>query len=101
MSELALIDIEGFVQKHGSRNCARIMSMLGKKQPFVEAMQSEVGQQILKEAVTRLEILLEKGFENTATDDEKAEYRVLKKIVENWSSQIATYNKGVKRLKQK
>jgi hypothetical protein len=99
MDNFALDDLEKYVARHGSRNATRVMSMLGKKLPFVEAIKSEIGQELLKDAIAKLEILLEKGFENTATDDEKAEYRVLKSIVETWSKRIALYTKGVKKLK--
>jgi len=101
MDNFDLADLESYVARHGSRNAARVMSMLGKKLPFVEAIKSEIGQELLKDAIAKLEILLGKGFENTATDDEKAEYRVLKSIIETWSKRIALYTKGVKKLRNK
>jgi len=77
---------------------ARTLSILGHFQPFVEAMQSQIGKEILGDAITLHEELLQKVGALTATDDEKMEYRILQKIIYRWSERIARYEKAMNEL---
>lgn len=96
--------IERYAKKHGSSSCARIMSVLGKKQPFYEAIRTEIGQELLKDVIQKLEILLEKSIlddvKDPMTDNDKAEYRILKNLAETWAGRIHTYRNKVKKLKR-
>jgi len=96
--------LENFVRKHGAKSCARIMSVLGKKQPFYQAIRSEVGQELLKDVINRLEIILDKYIKddpkNKVTDAEHAEYRVLFNLAETWSVRIQRYLNKIQKLKQ-
>jgi hypothetical protein len=77
---------------------ARTLSILGKHQPFVEAMQSQVGKEILNEAVLLHEHLLLKVGSLTATDEEKMEYKNLQTIIYRWSEKIVRYEKAMSEL---
>lgn len=96
--------LKEYTERHSPKSCARIMSILGKKQPFYQAIRSEIGQELLKDVIYRLELLLEKIIEDDPnkkiTNQEKTEYRVLKKIAETWSLRIQKYLDKVDKLKR-
>lgn len=96
--------IENYTKKHGSQSCARIMSVLGKKQPFYEAIRTDIGQELLKDVIQKMEILLEKAIvddpTNPMTDADKAEYRVLKNLAETWANRIHSYRGKIQKLKE-
>jgi hypothetical protein len=77
---------------------AKTLSILGHFQPFMEAMQSPLGKEILNDAITVHEELLQKVGSLTATDDEKMEYKNLQKIIYRWSERIARYEKAMSEL---
>jgi hypothetical protein len=91
--------LEDYVGRHNPQKCARIMSVLGKKQPFYQAIRSDIGKELLKDVIVRLETLLEKAIDDTITSNEKAEYRVLKGLADTWSTRIHTYLGKIHKLK--
>jgi hypothetical protein len=91
--------IEDYVARHNSKSCARVMSVLGKKQPFYQAIRSEIGKELLKDVIVRMETLLEKAIDDEITDKEKAEYRVLKGLAETWATRIHGYLGKIHKLK--
>lgn len=95
--------IEDYAKKHGARSCARIMSVLGKKRPFYDAIRTELGLELLKDNIIRLEDLLEKQIEkpDEMTDDDRVEYKVLKRITETWAGRIKSYVDKIDKLKER
>ncbi|MHC4728106.1 MAG: hypothetical protein ACYS17_12860 [Planctomycetota bacterium] len=89
--DLKLSDIERHKQRHGPRKTAQIMSRLGKKHKFVEAVKTPVGEQLLKDMMVRMDDLLEKNLRQKMTDRERIEYEVLEKLSETWISRIYSY----------
>jgi len=84
--------------KRKGRAGSQTLSVLGKYQPFIEAINSEIGQQILKDAIGLHESLLFKVADLTATPDETMEYKAIRKIILKWSERIATYDKALAEL---
>lgn len=95
--------IEDYAKKHGSRSCARIMSVLGKKRPFYDAIRTEIGQELLKDNIIRLEELLDKQIEkpDEMTNDDRVEYKVLKRLTETWAGRIKSYVGKIDKLKER
>ena len=91
--------IEDYVKRHNAKSCTRIMSVLGKKQPFYQAIRTEIGRELLKDMIMKLEQLLEKAINDDITEKEKAEYRVLKELSETWAIRIHAYLQKVHKLK--
>jgi hypothetical protein len=91
-------EIEQFLKTHGRRGIATL-STLGKLQPFVECMESELGQALLGGLILRHEELLNKISELNATDEDKMEFKVTKRILIDLSTQIAEYNRKLKVIK--
>lgn len=84
--------IENFIQKHGKK-ASQILSALGKSQPFIEAIQTNIGQELLKDALEMIQERLDKIINEEATELEKAEYRVLRTITTRWVDKINNHTK--------
>ena len=87
--------------KRKGRAGSQTLSVLGKSQPFMEAIKSEIGQQLLKDAVGLHESLLFKVADLTATPEETMEYRAVRKIILKWSDRIALYEKNMAEVVKK
>ena len=66
-----------FIAKYG-RRASLTVNKLGGLVPFITAMNSSVGRELLKDDVDRMDVLLEKVYQETANDQEKAEFRYLR-----------------------
>lgn len=85
-----LEDIAGFLSKTGKRG-AQTLDVLGKYQPFVTAISSPIGWELLKDDIARHEELLEKIYNETGTPQELAEFRYLKYRLRKVSDRINLY----------
>jgi len=99
-NEITLEIIEEHARKHGRKGTAQLMSVLGRKQPMFQALtKSESVKIILKNAMGRMNELLDKIIEDKCSIEEKHEYNSLMKIFGDWSTELDTYNKHYKKLK--
>jgi len=101
-TNLALRDIERYLQTTGKRG-AMVLSLLGRlNSHFAAIVETEVGRELLSLDIARTEELLIKIYEETATEEEKAEFRYLKKIrLPRQIELIKTYLDKLKEVKEK
>lgn len=93
----SLNDLNDFLRRKGKKG-STILSILGKLEPFVSAMQTEVGFEILKDDIARLEDLSIKIYNEQATEMEMAEFRYLKGRIEKVQSRINLYIEKLKEI---
>ena len=84
--------------KRKGRAGSQTLSILGKYQPFQEAINSEIGKEILRDAIVIHESLLIKVADLTATPEETMEYKAVRKIIIRWSERIAKYQKSLEEI---
>ena len=77
---------------------SRTLSVLGHFQPFVDAINSPIGKELLKDAMDLHDSLLNKVADLDATPQETMEYRAVRKIIYAWSERIARYEKSLAEL---
>jgi hypothetical protein len=96
-------EVEQFILSYGRHRDEgrRLIEALQKKRPFVEAIQSEVGMELLKDLLVVMNKLLSQIIDNTATEDEKAEYRVCYNLLITWAERLQSYNDSVGNVRQK
>jgi hypothetical protein len=80
------------------KNGKMTLSVLGHFQPFVEAVDTEIGKELLQDAINLHEMLLMKVADLTATPEETMEYKAVRKIIRAWSERIARYEKAMAEL---
>jgi len=95
---LDLEKVERFLFKAGKRG-AQLLSVLSKQQSFIRAIESEIGRELLKDALSITEGLLEKIISEEAVEAERAEYRAFKKILITWAQRIETYQRNLEKIK--
>jgi hypothetical protein len=64
---------------------------LGKGQQHLNALQTPVGQEMLRELQSRWGMLLEKVVNKEATEEERIEYIVVNGMLQTYSKKIAAY----------
>jgi hypothetical protein len=100
MDDITLTEIEKFLKMTRVRG-GQIITILGRLHPNFETyMNTEVGRELLKRDVERCDELLEKIYLETSTDLERAEFRLLKKRIEEIFTKVQNYMKNVNVIKQ-
>jgi hypothetical protein len=95
--KLNAVDVEEYLKRFGKQG-TMVLSTLGKLQPFVACMESEIGKEILANIIQRYEILMEKVVDMAATDAERVELKVTKQMILAFANQIQAYNARVERV---
>jgi len=93
-------EIETYLKKMGQHGM-QTLSTLGKLQPFAECMETDLGKVLLEGLVNRHEELLDKISELQVTDEEKIEFKVIKRMILDFASKINLYNNRVETIKKK
>ncbi len=75
-----------------------LLSVLGRQSKLYQALETDVGQEILHTALKRAEALLKKVVEEEASAQELAEYRVLKTILFEWALKIDEFYKNLNKI---
>jgi len=86
--------VNRFLKTHGQK-AARVVEILAKKEKFKAAIETDVGKEIMIDAINRMEELLEKVLDEKETPQEKAEFRALRGIVDKWQGKLADYSKAL------
>jgi hypothetical protein len=97
--EITFEQLKKFMAVHGEKG-SKTLSIAGKLKPFYTALNTEIGQIILNDLLIKMEVLLDKIIEESATKKDLAEYRVVRKLLINWSNKIALYEETKKKIKE-
>jgi len=84
--------VNQFVETH-KKHAARVLDILGKRTPFIEALKSEVGRELLNECAIEMELILDKLIDETADEKDRADFRSYKRIATRWAEKVNEYNK--------
>lgn len=98
MERPSLNEIQEFLRNKGKKGEMAI-TLLGKLEPFMQAIQTEVGWELLRDDIARYEELLMKMESETATQQELAEFRYLKIRTTRIAERVNRYVNSLKEIK--
>lgn len=75
-----------------------LIQSLGKGAKFLNAFESAVGQELLKDATERMQRILLLVIDLKAEEKDLAEYRALRDITKKWLGKVAKYQEDMKKL---
>ena len=81
-------------RKMGHENASKLLSALGRDKQFLNAVETPVGQELLKDAVSSIEDKLVLWLQNKATDEDRAETKAYLSIINKWQATINRYYKN-------
>ena len=79
-----------YVKTRGKRG-QRTIEILGRNLKFLDAFNTPVGFEILKDLCQMHEQMFDKIAALTASDEDKIRYKVLQELINRWSESIAAY----------
>lgn len=97
--EITLEQIDKFLAVHGNKGI-KVLSLVGQLRTFKEAINSGIGRELLNDLMVKMELLLPKIIELSASKNELAEYRVMKSLMDKWSKKIILFEKVKKTIKE-
>ncbi len=77
----------------------RTLSFLGKNKGVIDALETEVGKEILEFMAVRHEELMAKVLDGGASAEESAERKALQGLIEKFADKINKYYKALEYLK--
>jgi len=89
--------IELYVSKLQERG-EKTLRILGKKQEFIDAVNSKIGRELLGELIDKHEDLFKKIASTESTVNDKIEFQVVGAILASWAGKIAKYDKKCKEI---
>ncbi len=98
MDNITPTDIERFVAKEGKK-AQRTLSILGKNEQLLKAIQTPIGQELLSDALQNIDFLLEKIIDEKADEKDKADYRALRTLTIRWTEKIQAYQEALHKVK--
>ena len=98
MDSVTLEQIERFQMRHRVR-APIVLSALGQNHDFMAAIESDVGQELLKDLIIMMEEKAQKIANETANDLDRADYRAFKRLSIQWMERINNYNRNIHDIK--
>ena len=90
-----------YLKTRGGAAGGRTLRILGENLKFIDALNTEIGFELLKDLVERHESLLMKIGKVEATDEEKIEYKLCQHMINRWAGRIATYTETYQKVDKK
>jgi hypothetical protein len=86
-----------YVEKMGERG-KKTLSILGKKQDFIVAINTKIGEELMGDLIEMHESLLVKIATLSATDEDKADYKAVGKLLGIFASKVADYEGKIREI---
>lgn len=98
---ITLEHIQAHTKRTNPRATGKMLSILGRKRKFVDQLNTELGQALFLKVTSRLEELFEKVADDTATPEEKMEFKVTRGLLSEWAKEMGEYVKAKNKLQGK
>lgn len=85
-------------RKMGKDNASALLSVLGKNKQFLDALDTNVGQELLKDAVRAIEGKIELILGEKDKPQDRAELQAYLSITSKWASILNKFNKDQERF---
>jgi hypothetical protein len=89
--------VMSYLEKMGKRG-ELVISTLGKKQGFIDAVNSKLGKEIMEDLISMYEDGLAKIIQFDANEEDKAEFKAVSKLIDIWVSKITDYERKNKEI---
>lgn len=93
-------DIRDLKEKVGALKTKRILEIVGNEAHLVDALNTDIGREIAKDALDQLDAIQAKIINETATEADRAEFRVLRRILRNWLVKVDGYYKALSQIRR-
>jgi len=88
-------------RRMGGENASRLISVLAKNKEFVNAIETPVGQELVKDIVMCVENIMGVIMNEKDSDKDRADLRAYLNILNRWQGRIAQYNADYEKFKAK
>ena len=81
-------------RKMGAERATSLLNILGRDKQFINALESDAGKELLKDAVAGMEHCIELILAEKDSEKNRSMLQAYRTIVNKWSGIIARYNKN-------
>jgi hypothetical protein len=98
--DISLNEVKKYLDSTG-RHGAWVLSLLGRVTPGLQSiLETEIGKDILKDDIKRIEELMGMMYEEKSTEEDRAELRYLRKRIAKISDRLRIYLEGTEEIKK-
>lgn len=88
-------------RRMGSKNASTLLSVLGKDKEFLTALDTPIGQELLRDAVLSIERIMDLIIHEKEESQDKADLRAYLSILRRWQGRISQYNDNQEKFIEK
>lgn len=85
----------------GTPRANALLNALGKQEQFYNAIETEVGQELLKDLLEGIERRIELVIKEEDDEKTRAELRAYRELLDRWTTQIAKFRSNLKTFTEK
>ena len=85
---------ERLARKMGAQNASTFINVLGREKQFVNAIDTPLGQELLKDAVSNAEDVIALYIAGKEKPEDRARLQAYLAIINKWTNVINTYHKN-------
>ena len=79
-------------RKIGRENASMLLNVLGKEKSFVTAIETSVGQELVKDIVSSMDRIVRVILDEKDDINDRAELRAYRSILHRWEGRIKSFN---------
>ena len=79
-------------KRMGKENAQTLLQVLGKQKKFMDAIESEVGQELLKDLISTVHHIIGLILNEKEDESDRANLRVCMALINKWQTRIKNYN---------
>ena len=87
-------NLQQLARKMGKDNASKLLSALGRDKQFLNAIETSVGQELMKDASSCVEDKLVLWLQGKDKPEDRAEVKAYLNIIKKWETAINRYNKN-------
>ena len=85
--------LKQLARKMGQQNASKLLSVLGRNKQFLNAIETPIGQELLRDAVSNIEDKISLILQEKDEPKDRAELKAYLVILNTWQQRISEYNK--------
>lgn len=90
--------LEKLAKRIGAENAKTLLTVLGRDKVFLDAFQSPLGQELLKDVIFAIEDKLSLILNEKDKPKDRSELKAYQTILRSWSGRIKKYNQNKEKL---
>ncbi len=101
MNEETQQRVAKLAKRIGSQNTSTLLSALGRKKKFVDALESDIGVELVRHMMSGIEDSVARIVNDKDSEEDRARIKVYMELIGKWESVVKSYEADLKTFEEK